>query len=206
MNALESLIDNPYAAKKITIIEGCDGVGKTHNVNLIKEAFAKTDKELRLVRCPDNRGGATIRNVIMSDDLSRHPEALMFLFLADFVYAFESIIKPELDNPNVYFLFDRFLPSTCIYQKVDVPYINNVLSRYKLFYEVFSKAQYIYLHPSDFEEHKKRLSLKNGDEINHLDPVGDTAIRDQIYTYADFQHKHKLFGLLGNFNAERVLV
>lgn len=206
MNILEKVIANPASAKKITIIEGPDGCGKTYNVNRIKEAFAKTDKELRLVRCPDNRGGATIRNVIMSDDLARHPNALMFLFLADFVYAFESIIKPELDNPNIHFLFDRFIPSTCIYQKADVPYINKVMQRYQDFYETFSKAQYIYLHPSDFEEHKRRLSLKKGDEINHLDPVGEVAIRDQIYAYANFQQKHRLLGLLGNFNTETVLV
>lgn len=206
MSDLKSIIDNPYSASKITILEGPDGVGKSYSVNLIKEAFSKTDRDLRLVRCPDNRGGAAIRNVIMSKELEIHPDALMFLFLADFVYAFDSIIKPELDNPNVYFLFDRFIPSTCIYQKVDVSYLNKVMARYTELCSVFSKAQYIYLHPSDFEEHKRRLSYKKGDEVNHLDPVGDEAIRNNISDYAEFQRKHKLFGLLGSFYAERVLV
>ena len=130
----------------------------------------------------------------------------MFLFLADFVYAFESIIKPELDNPNVHFLFDRFLPSTSIYRNASVPYLNKVMERYVDFCNAFSKAQYVYLHPDNFEEHKKRLSSKKGEEINHLDPVGDEAIKNQIEAYADFQHKHKMFGLLGNFNADRVSV
>jgi thymidylate kinase len=206
MSRLDDIISNPYNTKAITIIEGPDASGKTTNVNKIREAFEKTDLELRLVRCPDNRGGAKIREVIMSDDLAKNPSALAFLFLADFLFAFESIIKPELDNPKVRFILDRMLPSTAVYQNLDIPYLNKVLSKFEDFTNAFSKAEYLYLVPNDFEAHKKRLSSKTQDEINHLDPVGDDKIRDQIVMYNEFIHKHKLFGLLGNFNVSTIYV
>lgn len=207
MRAPLSILSNINNMKKITIIEGPDGVGKTHLVNRIKERFGDSGKELRLVRCPDNRGGAAIRNVIMSEELGANPSALIFLFLADFVYAFDSIIKPELDNPNVHFLFDRFIPSTCVYQKADIVYINKMMEeRFVEFTKAFSKAEYIYLTPSSFSEHKNRLLSKQGDEINHLDPVGDDAIKTQISAYLNFSQKHRAFGLLGSFNAEDIYV
>lgn len=206
MSRLDDIISNPYSTKMITIIEGPDASGKSYNVNKIKDAFADTDLELRLVRCPDNRGGAKIREVVMSEDLAKNPSALAFLFLADFLFAFESIIKPELDNPKVRFILDRMLPSTSIYQGLDIPYLNKVLGKFEDFTNAFAKAEYLYLIPSDFEAHKKRLASRTQDEINHLDPVGDDKIRDQIYAYNDFIHKHRLFGLLGNFNTSTIYV
>lgn len=193
------LLKNPRLAQKITIIEGPDGVGKTTLVNELKAAFAAEGLELRQVRCPDNRGGVKIRDVIFSQEIGEHPSAQLFLFVADMLYGFDSLVKPFLDDPNVYFLFDRFLPSTCVYQQANISYINQLLGeRYPEFSKAFGDAHYIYLTPRDLESHKARLAKKQGDEINHLDPVGDDAIRTQILNYCQFASDHQEIGLLGS--------
>lgn len=203
-----TLVTDPENAPLITIIEGPDAAGKTVNINLIKSHMLdNTDIDLKVLRFPDNHGGAQFRNSIMSQEMADHAGGQIFLFLADFIYTFEAKIKPHLDNPNVRFLFDRFVPSTCIYQKASIKYINDTLSgRYPEFTNVMSNAEYCYLNPGDFEEHKNRLSKKKGDEINHLDPVGDEAIKEQIRQYWHFSQQHRIQGLLGSYNVKTYTV
>lgn len=193
------LLDNPKASAKITVIEGPDGVGKTTIVREAIKRFEEHGLELRVVRCPDNRGGAVIRDCIMSKELEENPSGQMFLFLADFLLGYEKLIKPYLDDPKIFFVLDRFIPSTCLYQHVALDYINLIMSeQFKDFTQAFSTARYVYLTPGDFDEHKKRLAQKKGDEVNHLDPVGDEAIYRQVDAYTKFAHHHRHNGLLGS--------
>lgn len=198
------LVTEPENAPLITIIEGPDGTGKTTQINLIRDHFKDNPEyELHVLRFPDNHGGAQFRNSIMSQEMAENPGGQIFLFLADFIYTFEAKIKPHLNNPKIRFLFDRYLPSTCIYQQATTGYVNNILmGRYPEFTEVMGKAQYIYLTPTDFEEHKARLAKKSGDEVNHLDPVGDESIKTQIRAYWEFSRKHQRQGLLGSYDVK----
>lgn len=79
-------------------------------------------------------------------------------------------------------------------------------TRYPEFTKVMSEVEYIYLSPSDFDTHKQRLAKKQGEEINHLDPVGDEAIRKQIQDYWNFAQDHQRIGLLGSYNVKTYLV
>jgi thymidylate kinase len=196
------LVTEPENAPKITIIEGPDGSGKTTRINAIKHHLLDNkDIDLRVIRFPDNHGDAQFRKCIMSQEVADHSGAQIFLFLADFIYTFEAKIEPFLNDPKVLFLFDRFIPSTCIYQEAPIKYINDILTeRYPEFAKVMSDASYVYLSPSDFDEHKARLSNKFGDEINHLDPVGDEAIKNQIRAYWNFSQTHRRVGILGSYD------
>lgn len=69
-----------------------------------------------------------------------------------------------------------------------------------------SKAQYCYLSPSDFDQHKTRLASKSGEEINHLDPIGDEAIKTQIRDYWNFAIEHQRVGLLGSYDVKTYIV
>lgn len=200
-----TLVTEPENAPLITVIEGPDGVGKSTQIRQIQEHVFTNHRDIALItlRYPDNHGEAEFRRLIMSSELAQHPYGQIFLFLADFVYTFEAKIKPHLDNPSVRFLFDRFIPSTCIYQRADIRYINHLLmDRYPDFTAVMKDAEYCYLNPSDFEKHKERLAKKQGDEINHLDPVGEQAILTQIRDYWFFAHDQRKQGLLGSYNVK----
>lgn len=201
------LLQNPLDSQKIIVIEGPDGTGKTTLVKELVKAFEQTDVELRTLRFPDNHGNATFRNVIMSEEMATHSGGQCFLFMADFLYTFESKIKPCLDDPKVKFLCDRFAPSTCVYQNVSLAYINALMSAgWPDFAAAFSKAQYLYLTPISLEAHKERLSKKHGDEINHLDPVGNEAIKQQTIAYLNFFRRHQEEGLFGSFDANLFVV
>ena len=197
-------LKNPYQAKKITVIEGPDASGKSHLVRKTQLAFHHTELDLRLIRCPNNYGDAQFRNVIMSEEVGQYSSAQAFLFLADMLYAFESQIKPYLDDPKVRFIFDRFLPSSCIYQGLGLSYLDYLFrEQYPDFYEAFSEAHYIYLTPTDMEAHKARITKKKGEgDTNHLDPVSDEQILKQIKTYNRFSKDHQEYGLLGSHHVD----
>lgn len=190
---------------KITILEGPDSCGKTYNVKQALEHAKNIGLDLRYVRCPDNRIGAPIRETLFSDTLREHPMAQAFLFMADFLLAYEMEIKPHLDNPDVFFIFDRFLPSTCVYQGLSLDYVNRVFcEQYPEFTAAFAGAQYIYLNPGDLNKHTWRMSQKASEEINHLDPKTQQEVFAQIRKYRTFAGHHKHNGLLGSRNASIV--
>lgn len=198
-DGLINICNSPKSFEKITVIEGPDSSGKSYLVNQILEKTKNSGITFIKVRCPDNRNGANFRDVIMSEEIGHNPSAQLFLFVADMIHAFESIITPHLDDPNTKFIFDRFLPSTIIYQKTTVNYINYILGeRYPEFTKAFAKAHYIYLTPRNMESHKERISKKAAEEINHLDPISDEDIKKNILDYCDFSEQHKELGILGS--------
>lgn len=186
---------------KITIIEGPDGCGKSTMVRNLKEG-EHDGIDLRVIRFPDNHGKINFRDLILSKEMQPCQSAAAFLFISDFIYTFDTQITPYLDDDNVAFVFDRFIPSTCVYQGMTADWFNALfgLDQFKRFTDVFAEAYYIYLMPPSFDELKRRLSLKTGDEINYLDPVGDAAIQAQVEAYSAFSHNHRVYGLLGSKN------
>lgn len=197
---------------KILIIEGPDGVGKSTCLSKIKDA-SSLGKDVRVLRFPENHPnlvgeqseGLPFRNMIMSPDVDKYPGATAFLFLADFVTSFEAHIQPYLNDPNVVFLLDRFLPSTAIYQRLDLHWINQIfkIPNFKAFWDCFSEAHYVYLQAPSFDVLKTRLEQKRGGERNRLDPVDDVAIQKQIFDYNAFVHTHIHLGIFGSRLVER---
>ena len=201
------LLPQLFHDTRILVLEGPDGVGKTTLVNKIKAFHVYTDLEVVQVRCPDNRGDAAIRACILGETIAAFPMAQAFLFMADFLLAYESVIKPKLDDPRVVFLFDRFIPSTCLYQKLELDYLNQVFEAgYPEFAEAFSLAKYVYLHPGNLDTHRERLAKKQGEEVNHLDPKSDDEVMRQIMNYYMFSLAHEDKGLLGSRRVERLIV
>ena len=210
---MQSLIENPKIIEilknppKILIIEGPDGVGKSFSINQMDGILSRTH-EVHVLRFPDNRGDIGLRTAILESDMSRFNLGMVFLFLADFVNAYEQYIRPHLNDPEVIFIFDRFIPSSCIYQKVTIDWINRIFSlpQFHDFFETMMTAQYLYLIPSDMNSHKKRLAQKKGDELNILDPVGDEQIQRQIINYREFMLKHITQKLLGSDRVTEISV
>ena len=201
--ASSSILDNPHSAAKITILDGPDGTGKTTYINELKKRFEETGLELRTLRFPDNRGDAHIRDVIMSEDIAQNPSAQMFLFFADMLLAFERDIQPYIHNQNVRFVLDRFLPSTMVYQHIDLDFINSTFGLlYPEFVKTFRYAHYIYLMPNSLDELKERIASKQGVEKNHFDPTTTLVMKNQVIDYWNIISSHKEKGILGSYSAE----
>lgn len=196
---LDILKEN-YTAAKITVIEGPDASGKSSLIKELVEVFKYKDCELRVIRLPGNHGpNVMFRDMILSDEIKNNPMCQQLLFTAEMLYVFESQIKPYLNDDKVKFVFDRFLPSTIVYQKKSLYEINRFFEGYEEFTSCFKEAHYIYLSPQSFEIHKERILQKQKDnDTNHFDPVSDEEIKENSRSYYELSRLHKKIGLLGS--------
>ncbi len=177
---------------KILIIEGPDAVGKSTLVRQIKDHFEQKGKDLRVIAYPGNRDDVRFRDILLNSDAQNYPEHHVFVFLADFVFTFEKYVYPYLDNPDVLFIFDRYIPSTCVYQDLTMQFLNSILSHEKFtkFFNGMSKSKYLYLIPENTQNHLKRLSMKKGDEINHFDPKSLDEVKLNVQKYTEIAQLH----------------
>ena len=78
----------------LVIFEGIDCVGKTTQINLLKEIY----KDAIITKEPGGtKFGKKIRNLLLNgDEISKKAE--LFLFLADRNEHYEKVIKPNLNN------------------------------------------------------------------------------------------------------------
>ena len=103
--------------KNFITIEGCDGVGKTFQTNLLKQYCAQNGYDVVFTREP---GGSEIaekiRNIILDvknqgmDDLCE-----AFLYASARIQHLKDIVKPALEQGKVVFC-DRFIHSSYAYQ------------------------------------------------------------------------------------------
>ena len=103
--------------KNFITIEGCDGVGKTFQTNLLKQYCAQNGYDVVFTREP---GGSEIaekiRNIILDvknqgmDDLCE-----AFLYASARIQHLKDIVKPALEQCKVVFC-DRFIHSSYAYQ------------------------------------------------------------------------------------------
>ena len=103
--------------KNFITIEGCDGVGKTFQTNLLKKYCAENGYDVVFTREP---GGSEIaekiRNIILDvknqgmDDLCE-----AFLYASARIQHLKDIVKPALEQGKVVFC-DRFIHSSYAYQ------------------------------------------------------------------------------------------
>lgn len=177
-----------HLSSKITIIEGPDCAGKTHAIQNLKNTIGD-EIELIVLRFPDNRADVPIRDLLFQSSMTDYRMGAAFLFLADFLHGFEKDILPKIDNPNVRFVFDRFVPSLCVYQDFSLNILNRIfeMDKFAKFAEIMRDAHYIFLNPVDKKRHLERVaSSKKNNDRNAYDPETWAEIEDNINVYQWF--------------------
>ena len=96
--------------------EGCDGCGKTTQIELLDKYLKNKGFETVLTREPGAKGlGVRIREILLNYDGEVSPTCESFLFLADRAQHIDCIIKPALKEGKI-ILCDRHTDSTVAYQ------------------------------------------------------------------------------------------
>lgn len=95
-------------------IEGCEGVGKSTQVELLKEYLKNTRQDAIFTREPGGTETAEkIRNIILQDNMNRYTEA--HLFAAARIEHINNVILPALKQGKMV-ICDRYIDSSFAYQ------------------------------------------------------------------------------------------
>lgn len=96
--------------------EGCDGCGKTTQIELLNKYLSDKGYKTLLTREPGAKGlGEKLREILLNYDGDVSPTCESFLFLADRAQHVDCIIKPALEDGKI-ILCDRHTDSTVAYQ------------------------------------------------------------------------------------------
>lgn len=97
--------------------EGIEGTGKSTQIKLLAEAFAKRGLESVITRQPGGSSlGAELRAMLLSSANTQiTSQAELFLYLADRAQHIVEVVKPALEEGKAV-LCDRFADSTVAYQ------------------------------------------------------------------------------------------
>jgi len=103
--------------KNFVTIEGCDGVGKTHQTRRLKEYCLQNGLNVVFTREP---GGSDIAEQIRKIILDANNKAMddlceAFLYAASRIQHLKDIVKPALEQGKTVFC-DRFVHSSYVYQ------------------------------------------------------------------------------------------
>ena len=103
--------------KGFVTFEGCEGVGKSTQIRLLREYFEKNSIDAVFTREP---GGVpiceTIRGVILNKDFSEmSPICEALLYASSRAQLVSEIIKPNLDSGKIV-ICDRYIDSSFAYQ------------------------------------------------------------------------------------------
>ncbi len=103
--------------KNFITIEGCDGVGKTYQTNLLKQYCIETGANVVFTREPGGSDIAEqIRRIILDAKNSEMDDMCeAFLYAASRIQHLHDIVKPALEQGKVVFC-DRFVHSSYVYQ------------------------------------------------------------------------------------------
>ncbi len=145
-------------------IEGIDGVGKTTQINLLKEKLK--DSALFTKEPGGTDFGIKAREILLSGGL-RSKRAELFLFLADRAEHFEEVIKPNLDRKTI--ISDRSFLSGIAYatasdSSLDIDFLIE-LNRFALQNTLPDR---VILFKIDEIELVKRLNSREKDKIEKL--------------------------------------
>ncbi len=109
------------------VFEGIDGAGGETQSKILKEKLENLGKEVVLLRYPDRKHeiGKFIYMHLEKKSMLNH-EALLLLFLADFVKDRKKIVK-AIENGKIV-IADRYFTSTLVYQHAQGIEITKILS------------------------------------------------------------------------------
>ncbi|MDR0647348.1 MAG: dTMP kinase [Puniceicoccales bacterium] len=100
--------------------EGCEGCGKTTQINLLSEYFQKAGRSVVVTREPGGTAiGEMVRHLLIESTNADNmfPETELLLFAASRAQLVREVIFPSLKEGKI-ILCDRFLDSTTVYQGV----------------------------------------------------------------------------------------
>lgn len=102
---------------KLITFEGCEGVGKSTQVRLLKEYLEKTGQEAIFIREPGGtRISEKIREIILSiDNKEMSDDCELLLYNASRAQLISEVISPALKSGKLV-ICDRFIDSTLAYQ------------------------------------------------------------------------------------------
>lgn len=102
---------------KFITFEGCEGVGKSHQIRYVEEYLKKTSVEYYLTREPGGSEVAEqIRKIILDGkNVSMTNECEALLYAAARVQHLDEIVKPKL-QAGILVLCDRYVDSSLAYQ------------------------------------------------------------------------------------------
>ncbi len=96
--------------------EGCDGCGKTTQLELLAKYLENNGYEVLTTREPGAKGlGVKLREILLNYDGEVSSNCESFLFLADRAQHIDTIIKPAIAEGKIV-LCDRHIDSTVAYQ------------------------------------------------------------------------------------------
>lgn len=96
--------------------EGCDGCGKTTQLELLAEYLQNQGYSVITTREPGAKGlGTKLREILLNYDGEVSSNCESFLFLADRAQHIDTIVKPALEAGKIV-LCDRHIDSTAAYQ------------------------------------------------------------------------------------------
>lgn len=97
--------------------EGCEGVGKSHQIRFLEEYLKKNDIKYYLTREPGGTAvSEQIRKVILDGkNVSMTDECEALLYAAARVQLLKETVKPRLDNGELV-ICDRYIDSSFAYQ------------------------------------------------------------------------------------------
>lgn len=99
---------------KFIVFEGCEGVGKSTQLHLLKEYLEKTGQKAVFTREPGGTPvGEKIRSLLLGEEMSAECEAL--LFAAARCEHIDKVILPALERGELV-VCDRYVDSSIAYQ------------------------------------------------------------------------------------------
>lgn len=98
-------------------MEGPDGSGKSTQIELLKQYFEETGKEVIITREPGgNRISEAIREIILNKDFTEmSPTTEMLLYASARAQLISEVIAPAIDSGKMV-ISDRFVDSSLVYQ------------------------------------------------------------------------------------------
>ncbi|WP_343182378.1 dTMP kinase [Buchnera aphidicola] len=107
-----------FLDSKFIAIEGLDGSGKTHSINIIKKIFNQYQIPYIIVREPGSTPlSEKIRKIIKNDNIYENinKKTILLLIYAARMQLIENLIQPALKN-NIWVIADRYVLSSYAYQ------------------------------------------------------------------------------------------
>ncbi|GAA7478950.1 dTMP kinase [Helicobacter pylori] len=152
-------------------LEGVDGVGKSTQVELLKNRF---ENALFTKEPGGTKIGESLRRIALNENISELARA--FLFLSDRAEHTESVIKPALKEKKL-IISDRSLISGMAYSEFSSLELNLLATQSIL-------PTKIVLLLIDKESLKQRLSLKSLDKIENQGAEKLLTIQQKLKTHA----------------------
>lgn len=166
--------------KNFITIEGCDGVGKTHQTRRLKEYLAQIGRnDVVFTREPGGSDIAEQIRKIILDANNKEMDDLCeaFLYAASRIQHLKDIVKPALEQGKIVFC-DRFVHSSYVYQGLGRGLgLQRIISLNDLAVGEYMPEFTIFL---DLSPEQAFLRKGGADKTDRLEAV-DLSFHDKVY-------------------------